>query len=232
MPAGPDRGQALAALLRERIAVIDGAMGTMIQTHKLQEADYRGREFASHPRDLKGCNDLLSITQPGIIEGIHRQYLQAGADIVETNTFNSTAISLADYGLEDAAYDLNLAAVTCDRLIALDRGRVVADGPPEGVVTHDLLRTVYGVEGEVVPDHVTGRPSVRLGPPRAVPAPLGRRAHVIGGAGRGAPILRRLSEAGFDVTAGVLHATDTDAVPGRGISKEAFHISPEPTRRR
>jgi 5-methyltetrahydrofolate--homocysteine methyltransferase len=118
MPARPDRGQALAALLRERIAVIDGAMGTMIQTHGLQEVDYRGKEYASHPRDLKGCNDLLSITQPGIIEGIHRQYLQAGADIVETNTFNSTAISLADYGLEQAAYDLNLAAARVARRAA------------------------------------------------------------------------------------------------------------------
>ena len=104
------RAEALAALLRERIAVIDGAMGTMIQAHKLGEEDYRGREFARHPRELKGCNDLLSVTQPAIIEGIHRQYLQAGADIVETNTFNSTAISLADYGLQHPAYALTVAA--------------------------------------------------------------------------------------------------------------------------
>jgi 5-methyltetrahydrofolate--homocysteine methyltransferase len=118
MPTAADRGQALLSLLRERIAVIDGAMGTMIQAHKLQEADYRGEEFASHPRDLKGCNDLLSITQPRIIEGIHRKYLDAGADIVETNTFNSTAISLADYGLESAAYAMNLAAARVARRAA------------------------------------------------------------------------------------------------------------------
>jgi 5-methyltetrahydrofolate--homocysteine methyltransferase len=106
---------AITELLKQRILIIDGAMGTMIQAHKLQEADYRGKEFASHPRELKGCNDLLSITQPGIIEGIHRKYLEAGADIVETNTFNSTAISLADYGLEQAAYDINLAAARIAR---------------------------------------------------------------------------------------------------------------------
>jgi 5-methyltetrahydrofolate--homocysteine methyltransferase len=109
---------AIAELLKQRILIIDGAMGTMIQAHKLQEADYRGKEFASHPRELKGCNDLLSITQPGIIEGIHRKYLAAGADIVETNTFNSTAISLADYGLEHAAYDINVAAARVARRAA------------------------------------------------------------------------------------------------------------------
>jgi iron complex transport system ATP-binding protein len=109
-------------------------------------------------------------------------------------------------------HDLNVAAATCDRMIALHRGRVVAEGLPERVVTADLLRAVYGVEGEVVPDDLTGRPAVRVGPPRAVPTPLGRRAHVIGGAGRGAPLLRRLAAAGYDVSVGVLHATDTDAV--------------------
>jgi 5-methyltetrahydrofolate--homocysteine methyltransferase len=109
---------ALAELLKQRILIIDGAMGTMIQAHRLQEADYRGREFADHPRDLKGCNDLLSITQPAVVEGIHRKYLEAGADIVETNTFNATAISLADYGLESAAYDINLAAARVARRAA------------------------------------------------------------------------------------------------------------------
>jgi cobalamin transport system ATP-binding protein len=109
-------------------------------------------------------------------------------------------------------HDLNVAAASCDRMIALNRGRVVAEGAPEHVVTGALLRSVYGVEGEVVVDELTGRPSVRVGPPRAVPSPLGRRAHVIGGAGRGAPLLRRLAAAGYDVSVGVLHATDTDAV--------------------
>jgi 5-methyltetrahydrofolate--homocysteine methyltransferase len=109
---------AIVELLKERILIIDGAMGTMIQAHKLQEADYRGKEFAHHARELKGCNDLLSITQPAIVEGIHRKYLEAGADIVETNTFNSTAISLADYGLEEAAYDMNVAAARVARRAA------------------------------------------------------------------------------------------------------------------
>src|SRR3990167_3138738 len=95
-------------LLQNRIAILDGAMGTMIQTHKLDEAAFRGTPFARHPRDLKGCNDLLCITRPALIETIHRQYLDAGADIIETNTFNSTSISMADYQLEAQAYDLNL----------------------------------------------------------------------------------------------------------------------------
>src|SRR5450759_5504817 len=94
----------LRALLKERIAVIDGAMGTMIQAHHLDEAAYRGARFRNHPKDVKGNNDLLVLTQPAIIEDIHSQYLEAGADIVETNTFNAQAISLADYGMESVAY--------------------------------------------------------------------------------------------------------------------------------
>ncbi len=91
-------------LLRERIVILDGAMGTMIQQRKLDEADFRGARFADwHGKDLKGCNDLLNLTQPQIIEDIHRQYLEAGADIIETNTFNSQTISLADYGMESLA---------------------------------------------------------------------------------------------------------------------------------
>jgi len=105
----------LEELLERRIAILDGAMGTMIQTYELDEAGYRGREFANHPKDLKGCNDLLSITQPGIIETIHRQNLDAGADIIETNTFNSTSISMADYKLEHVVYDLNLAGAKVAR---------------------------------------------------------------------------------------------------------------------
>jgi 5-methyltetrahydrofolate--homocysteine methyltransferase len=84
-------------LLKDRILILDGAMGTMIQTYKLGEADYRGERFKDWPSDLKGNNDLLSLTQPKIIGDIHRAYLEAGADILETNTFNSTAISMADY---------------------------------------------------------------------------------------------------------------------------------------
>lgn len=99
--------------LKKRILVIDGAMGTMIQRHKLTEADYRGTRFAHWPSDLKGNNDLLCITQPAIITGIHLQYLEAGADIIETNTFSSTSIAMADYDMQDLAYELNVAAAKC-----------------------------------------------------------------------------------------------------------------------
>lgn len=101
--------------LKERILVIDGAMGTMIQRHKLKEKDYRGERFQSWPSDLKGNNDLLCITQPGIITGIHKQYLEAGADIIETNTFSSTSIAMADYEMQSLAYELNVAAAGCAR---------------------------------------------------------------------------------------------------------------------
>jgi len=98
--------------LEQRILVIDGAMGTMIQRHKLSEADYRGERFKDWPSDLKGNNDLLCLTQPDIVRGIHRQYLEAGADILETNTFNAQRISLADYHMEALAYEINVAAAT------------------------------------------------------------------------------------------------------------------------
>jgi 5-methyltetrahydrofolate--homocysteine methyltransferase len=94
-------------ILTERILVLDGAMGTMIQHHTLEEEDFRGERFKNHSSPLKGNNDLLSITRPDIIKDIHRQYLQAGADIVETNTFSSTTIAQADYRLESLAYELN-----------------------------------------------------------------------------------------------------------------------------
>lgn len=101
--------------LNKRILIIDGAMGTMIQRHKLTEADYRGERFKDWPSDLKGNNDLLCLTQPHIIVGIHKQYLEAGADIIETNTFNCQVVSLADYGMEALAYELNVAAAQCAR---------------------------------------------------------------------------------------------------------------------
>ncbi|MFD1003115.1 homocysteine S-methyltransferase family protein [Ohtaekwangia kribbensis] len=94
-------------ILKERILVIDGAMGTMIQRYKLEEEDFRGERFKDHGFPLKGNNDILSITRPDIIKAIHRQYLEAGADIIETNTFSGTTIAQADYHLEDAVYDLN-----------------------------------------------------------------------------------------------------------------------------
>jgi 5-methyltetrahydrofolate--homocysteine methyltransferase len=103
-------GRRFAALLESQMLMIDGAMGTMIQQHKLEEADFRGDRFADHPSDLKGNNDLLVITKPGIIEDIHVQFLEAGADIIETNTFSSTTISQADYGLEPLVRELNIEA--------------------------------------------------------------------------------------------------------------------------
>jgi 5-methyltetrahydrofolate--homocysteine methyltransferase len=99
--------------LEERILVIDGAMGTMIQRYKLEEADYRGERFANWHKDVKGNNDLLNITKPEIITAIHKQYLEAGADIVETNTFSSQVISMADYDMQELSYELNVASVHC-----------------------------------------------------------------------------------------------------------------------
>jgi 5-methyltetrahydrofolate--homocysteine methyltransferase len=109
---------ALERAAQERILILDGAMGTMIQTHQLSEADYRGSRFANWPSDLKGNNDLLVLTQPAIIEGIHRAYFEAGADIAETNTFNSNRISMADYGMEALAAEMNRAAAQLARKVA------------------------------------------------------------------------------------------------------------------
>ena len=103
-----DRTAELRQLLAERILILDGAMGTMIQQEKLGEADYRGERFLDHPKVLKGNNDLLVLTRPQVIAGIHRAYLEAGADIIETNTFNATRVSQAEYGLESVAYELNV----------------------------------------------------------------------------------------------------------------------------
>jgi 5-methyltetrahydrofolate--homocysteine methyltransferase len=105
----------LRALLAERIVVIDGAMGTMLQSYRFDEAGFRGERFKEHPKDVKGNSDLLSLTQPAAIEAIHRKYLEAGADIVETNTFTATSISQADYGLESLAYELNAAGARAAR---------------------------------------------------------------------------------------------------------------------
>ncbi|TWB65642.1 5-methyltetrahydrofolate--homocysteine methyltransferase [Nitrospirillum amazonense] len=105
----------LPELLKQRILVLDGAMGTMIQGYKLDEAGYRGERFKDWHRDVRGNNDLLNLTQPQIVREIHQQYFDAGADIVETNTFNSTSISLADYGMEDLAYEFNRAGAALAR---------------------------------------------------------------------------------------------------------------------
>jgi 5-methyltetrahydrofolate--homocysteine methyltransferase len=122
------------ALLRElftrRIALLDGAMGTMIQRHPLTEEDFRGERFKNHGHDLKGNNDILSITRPDVIKGIHRGYFDAGSDIVETNTFSTTTVSQADYGLEDAVREINLAGAkvareAADEFMAANPGRRV-----------------------------------------------------------------------------------------------------------
>lgn len=105
-------------ILKQRILVIDGAMGTMIQQYQLGEADYRGEEFADWPQDIQGNNDILSITQPQIVEAIHKAYLEAGADIIETNTFSGTRIAQADYGMEEYAYEINLKAAQAARRAA------------------------------------------------------------------------------------------------------------------
>jgi 5-methyltetrahydrofolate--homocysteine methyltransferase len=109
--------------LEKRILVIDGAMGTMIQRYKLAEADYRGERFRDWTCDVKGNNDLLNITRPDIITEIHKQYLEAGADIIETNTFSSTAIAMADYEMQSLVYELNVAAARCARNAVEQAGR-------------------------------------------------------------------------------------------------------------
>jgi 5-methyltetrahydrofolate--homocysteine methyltransferase len=116
-----DRGSTLQTLLSERILVLDGAMGTMIQRERLTEEQFRGERFRGWARELRGNNDLLSLTQPALIRRIHADYLAAGADIIETNTFNSTSVSLADYGMEELVYELNLAAAKLARDAADER---------------------------------------------------------------------------------------------------------------
>lgn len=119
--------------LEKRILVIDGAMGTMIQRYTLSEEDFRGARFKDWHQDVKGNNDLLSITRPDIIEQIHTQYLQAGADILETNTFSSTSIAQADYDMSALAYELNVAAAECARR-AVDKYLQTPEGKAKGKV--------------------------------------------------------------------------------------------------
>ena len=109
------RGQALPGILGQRIAILDGAMGTMTQRLRLGEADYRGQRFAEHPRDVRNNGDLLNLTQPRVIQDIHEAYLAAGADIVETNTFGATRVAQADYDMADLAYEMNVAAARIAR---------------------------------------------------------------------------------------------------------------------
>ncbi|MBC7173679.1 MAG: homocysteine S-methyltransferase family protein, partial [Polyangiaceae bacterium] len=110
-----DLRDTFARLMEERILVFDGAMGTMIQRHRFEEADYRGERFREHPHDVKGNNDLLVLTKPSVIRDIHAAYLDAGADVIETNTFNANRISQADYHMESLVHEMNVAAVRVAR---------------------------------------------------------------------------------------------------------------------
>ncbi len=166
---GYTRGAALPALLRERIAIIDGAMGTMIQRHRLSESDFRGERFRGHAKDLKGNNDLLVLTRPDIVRTIHEQYLGAGADIIETNTFGASSIAQEDYGLAHLAREMNRAAAEIAREAAArhatpDRPRFVAgalgptpktasispdvNDPGARNVSFDQLRDAYREQAE------------------------------------------------------------------------------------
>ena len=114
----PDCTNELSNLLEQRILVLDGAWGTMIQQHRLDESQFRGDRFREHDKELRGNNDLLVLTRPDIVKGIHAQYFEAGADITSTNTFNSNAPSQADYGLEALVYELNIEAARLAREVA------------------------------------------------------------------------------------------------------------------
>ncbi len=163
------RATALPELLRQRIVILDGAMGTLIQRYKLGEADYRGARFAEHPKDLKGDNELLVFTRPDVIREIHERYLAAGADIIETNTFGATRIAQEDYGLAHIARELNveaarLARQACDKYSTPDKPRFVAgaigptprtasispdvNDPGARNVTFDELRESYYEQAE------------------------------------------------------------------------------------
>ena len=146
----PDATEALAGILRERILVLDGAMGTLIQGFQPGEPEFRGERFADWDHDVKGNSDLLNLTQPEMIGSIHRKYLEAGADILETNTFTATSIAQADYGMEGLAYEINLAGArvaraVCDEVETADRPRFVAgsriEDVPAGIV-HEAKRAV------------------------------------------------------------------------------------------
>ena len=158
------RGAALPQILAQRIVILDGAMGTMIQRYQLTEADFRGTHFVAHAKDLKGNNELLQVTRPEVIREIHEQYLAAGADIIETNTFGATRVAQEDYGLAHAARELNLAGArlaraACDKYSTPDKPRFVAgalgptprtasispdvNDPAARNVTFDELRAAY-----------------------------------------------------------------------------------------
>ena len=173
--------QRLRELLTRRILILDGAMGTMIQQYRLTEEQFRGDRFADHPQDVKGNNELLSLTRPSIISEIHERYLAAGADLIETNTFGATAVAQADYRLADIAYELNvasarLAKAACEKFSTEDRPRFVAgalgpqpktasispdvNDPGARNITFDELRVCYLEQARglsIAPDVPDGR---------------------------------------------------------------------------
>lgn len=163
------RAATLPAILAQRIVILDGAMGTMIQRYKLAEADYRGERFQDHPKDLKGNNELLQFTRPDVIGEIHEKYLAAGADIIETNTFGATSVAQEDYGLAPLAREMNVAAAklaraACDKYSTPDKPRFVAgalgptprtasispdvNDPAARNITFDELRAAYREQAE------------------------------------------------------------------------------------
>ncbi|HUG90943.1 MAG TPA: homocysteine S-methyltransferase family protein, partial [Planctomycetaceae bacterium] len=119
----------LHSLLAQRILLLDGPKGTLIQSLRLSEAEFRGEQFRDHPRDLRGCNDLLVLTRPEIVEDIHHAHLSAGSDIIQTNTFNATSISLSDYGLESQVYAINRAASELAKRVAAEFEAIAPDHP-------------------------------------------------------------------------------------------------------
>ena len=225
------------ALLKQRILLLDCAMGTMIQSYDLTEADYRGERFADYPSDLKGNNDLLSLTQPGIVRDIHDAVFEAGSDIIETNTFSSTSIAQKDYGMEDLAYELNYEAARIARQSAdewtekdPERPRFVAGalGPTNRTaslspdvnnpgfrnVTFDELREAYKEEARGL---VEGGVDLLL--VETIFDTLNAKAAIFG-------IQEYLDEAGLDVPV-MISGTITDA-SGRTLSgqtTEAFYNS-------
>jgi 5-methyltetrahydrofolate--homocysteine methyltransferase len=165
------RAAALPGILKQRIAILDGAMGTMIQRYKLTELDYRGERFKDHPKDLKGNNELLQFTRPDVISEIHEQYLAAGADLIETNTFGATTVAQDDYGLAHVAREMNvvgarLARQACDKYSTPDKPRFVAgalgptprtasispdvNDPAARNVSFDELKEAYYEQGEAL----------------------------------------------------------------------------------
>lgn len=147
-------------ILKQKILIIDGAMGTMIQRHQLSEEDYRGEQFKNWHCDVKGNNDLLSITQPDIITNIHLQYLQAGANIIETNTFSAQRISMADYGMEDLSYELNVASAKCARkavelMLSDVRCQMLENTNSTSLSTDNRQPTSFFVAGAIGPTNRT-----------------------------------------------------------------------------